>query len=190
MGALYRIDYRYGQLEINAIPLHITTKSAQKIYDGTPLVCEDWTLTGGKLEQGAVLNVREFAVHQSVGSIDNAMRFQITDKNGRDITYRYCINCDYGTLTIQPRAITIRTDSAQKVYDGTPLSCNTFEIISGSLCDGEEISIVCTSITEVGYSENFVLECTVYRREGGSVTVVTPCYRITFDFGMLKITAD
>ena len=190
VGAIYHIDYRFGSLEIEPIPLHITTKSAQKIYDGTPLVCEDWTLTAGKLEQGAALRVREYAVHQGIGSIDNAIRFQITDENGKDITHRYAIDCDYGTLTIQPRAITIRTDSAQKVYDGTPLSCNTFEIISGSLCAGEQISIVCTSMTEVGYSDNYVLECSIYRQEGGSITEVTVCYRIIFDFGTLKITAD
>lgn len=190
VGEIYHIDYRFGSLEIEPIPLRITTKSAQKIYDGTPLVCEDWTLTAGKLEQGAVLSVREYAVQQGVGSIDNAIGFQVIDETGRDITYHYDMVCDYGTLSVQPRAITIRTDSAQKVYDGTPLNCNTFMIVNGSLCAGEQISIVCTSMTEVGYSDNYVLECSIYRQEGDNITEVTACYRIIFDFGTLKITAD
>ena len=94
------------------------------------------------------------------------------------------------SLTIQPRVITIRTGSAQKVYDGTPLSCESYTITAGSLCPGDTLSISYTSITEVGYSENFVIQCAIYREEDGqSRREVTECYRISFDFGILKITA-
>lgn len=189
VSALYQIHYDFGTLQIEGIPLYITTQSAQKVYDGTPLRCEQWALTKGALEEGATIQVKEYPVHNGVGSIDNAISFLVTDRNGRDVTFRYSFICDYGTLSIQPRAITIRTGSASKIYDGTPLSCDAFELISGSLCENENIKITCTSQTEVGYSENFVLDCTVYRMEAdGSVIDVSACYRITFDFGMLKIT--
>ena len=187
---LYKFDYRFGSLEINGIPLHITTQSAQKVYDGKPLVCGKWEITKGKLKDGETIQVQEYAVCDSVGSVDNAMRFLVTDKNGRDITYRYSFTCNYGTLSIQPRAINIRTGSAQKKYDGTPLSCSTYEIISGSLCDGDRIDMACTSIVNLGYSDNYVLDCTIYRVEAdGTLTDVSACYRITFDYGTLKITS-
>lgn len=186
---LYDVQYRFGTLRIDPLPLYITTQSAQKIYDGTPLVCEDWTLISGDLEPGAVLTPVEFASNSSAGTVDNAIRFHVTDAAGRDITHRYSIVCDYGTLSVQPRAITIRTGSAQKVYDGSPLSCHDFEIIDGSLCDGEQISIVCNAIMDVGYSDNYVLDCAIYRLAGDHAIEVTACYRITFDFGTLKITA-
>lgn len=191
VSSLYKIDYDFGSLEIEGIPLSIMTQSAQKIYDGKPLVCEKWEITKGDLEDGATIQVQEYAVCNSVGSVDNSMRFLVTDQNGRDITYRYSLTCNYGTLSIQPRAINIRTGSAQKVYDGTPLSCSTFEIISGSLCEGERIDIACTSIVDLGYSDNYVLDCTIYRVEtDGSMTDVSACYRITFDYGTLKITLN
>lgn len=187
---LYSIDYRFGILEVEGIPLYITTKSAQKTYDGKPLTCEEWELTKGNLEEGAVIEPWGYAVHQGIGSVENRISFRVIDKNGSDITNRYAFVCNYGTLNIQPRTITIRTGSASKVYDGQPLSCNTFEIIRGSLLEGEEITITCASIVEVGYSENFVLECIIYRKgTDGSVQDVSACYRITFDYGVLKVIA-
>lgn len=187
---IYELNYHFGTLKIEPIPLYITTMSAKKIYDGTPLRCEEWELTDGILEDGAVIHVQECAVQNDIGKADNVLRFSVADRNGTDISARYTIICDYGTLSVQPRAITIRTGSAVKVYDGTSLSCNTFEIISGSLCQGEYIQLVCTSIHKVGMSENYVLDCSVYRvAEDGSVTDVSACYRITFDYGILEITA-
>lgn len=191
VSSLYSFDYDFGSLEIEGIPLYIMTQSAQKVYDGKPLVCEKWEITQGDLEDGATIQVQEYAVCNSVGSVDNSMRFLVTDQDGKDITYRYSLICNYGTLSIQPRAINIRTGSAQKIYDGTPLSCSTFEIISGSLCEGERIDIACTSIVDLGYSDNYVLDCTIYRVEAdGRLTDVSACYRITFDYGTLKITLD
>lgn len=189
--AIYHINYRFGTLAIDPIPLHITTMSAQKVYDGTPLACQEWELTKGTLEDGHSLKMQDHIVHDGVGSVDNAMRFLVTDENGRDITYRYSFIFSYGTLSIQPRAITIRTGSAEKIYDGQLLQCNTFEIVSGDILEDELIRIYCTSITDVGYSENYVLECSVYRvAEDGSLINVSAYYRITYEFGMLKITAD
>jgi len=190
VSAIYSIGYSFGTLEVKGIPLYISTKSAQKTYDGKPLSCEEWELTKGKPEEGAVIEAWGYSVHQGIGSIDNRINFRVIDKNGMDITYRYSVVCDYGTLNIQPRAITIRTGSDSKVYDGLPLTCNTFEIISGSLCEGEQISITCTSVVEVGYSENIVLLCVIYRKgTDGSVQDVSSCYRVTFDYGVLKVTA-
>lgn len=189
--SLYQIQYQYGTLEVQAIPLYITTMSDQKIYDGTGLSCPQWKLTQGNLDSGASIQVLDFPVQTKIGTMDNVIHFQVTDRAGRDITSRYAFIFDYGTLSVQPRAVTIRTGSAQKVFDGTPLSCEAFEIIKGSLCENERIEITGISITDVGYSENYVLDCTVYRKESdGSVTDVSACYRISFDFGMLKITAD
>ena len=125
------------------------------------------------------------------GTVDNEVRLSVLDADGRDITARYRFICDYGTLDIQPRAITIRTGSAQKVYDGTPLQCQDFELIQGSLCEGEWIELLGASITEVGYSENFVLDCSVYKREADGVwSDLSACYRLTFEFGTLRITTD
>ena len=187
---LYELVYQFGTLEVTGIPLYITTGSAKKEYDGKPLQSQEWTLTGGTLAAGETLQLCGAAVCESVGTVENRMEFAVTAADGTDVTDIYQIHLTCGTLTIQPRVITIRTGSAQKVYDGTPLSCESYTITAGSLCPGDTLSISYTSITEVGYSENFVIQCAIYRAEDGqSRREVTECYRISYDFGVLKITA-
>lgn len=185
---LYSIHYQYGTLKIQPIPLYITTGSAQKVYDGTPLTCQEWELTRGVLPEGHTVEIRHCPSQTQAGTLENKIEFVVL-RWGQDVTHRYAIVGEYGTLTVQPRAITVRTDSAEKVYDGTPLSCNTFEVITGSLCEGDWIELTGVSITNVGYSENYAVDCTVYRKdENGNTIDVSTSYRISFDFGVLKIT--
>ncbi len=186
---LYSINYQFGTLKIQPIPLYITTKSAQKVYDGTALECPKWELVRGDFPDDYTIEIISCPSQTQVGTVENSPEFRILNPRGGDVTHRYIIVGDYGTLTVQPRAITVRTDSAEKVYDGKPLSCNTFQIISGSLCEGDWIELTGISITNVGYSENYVVDCTVYRKDAeGNVLDVSTSYRISFDFGVLKIT--
>ena len=106
------------------------------------------------------------------------------------MTYYYSITCNYGRLRMQPRPITIRTGSAQKVYDGQPLNHNVFEIVAGSLADGDSIQLVCITLHSVGTSDNLVMECVIYHvLADGTKQDVTACYRISFDYGQLQITS-
>ena len=188
---LYEFIYQLGELEIEPIALYICTMDQSRIYDGTPLSCPQWELTGGSLEPGSVISVKSHATQTLVGMTDNILHFQVTDEHGRDITDRYEFRCTYGTLSVQPAPISIRTGSAQKVYDGLPLSCNEFEITYGTMCEGDSLYIVGTSITNAGYSQNYVLECVIYHQNpDGSVTDVSGCYRISMEYGTLTVTAN
>lgn len=188
---LYDIQFDFGQLWITPISLTITTESAEKIYDGTDLRCAKWEITDGKLPDDAQLTMTDSAVLNRVGTVYNAMQFRITDASSRDITYRYSIDYHYGSLTVQPRAITLKTGSAKKGFDGSPLQCNEFEVISGSLCGSDTIELICTTLTEPGYCDNSVISCTIYHvGENGLKTDVTACYRITYEYGSLQITTD
>lgn len=187
----YNIDGTYGIITIKQIPLNITTASAEKIYDGEPISCAEWSITSGYLLEGDSISVSHPSSLESVGKIENQMQFKVTDKNGNDVTSRYALNTKYGTLYISPRVITIRTGSASKVYDGEALVCEEYEIISGSLCEGEEIEISFTSIINIGYSDNYVVALTVIRNEAdGTKKDVSFCYSITYDCGMLTVTAN
>lgn len=188
---LYRFIYQFGTLEVQPIPLYIKTMSSQMVYNGTALSCPEWELTGGDLEPGAVIQMKDYPAQTNVGTVDNIIHFTVTDAQGKDISDRYHLQCTYGTLSIQPRPISIRTGSAEKVYDGLPLSCDSFEIIQGSLCENDRIQITGISITNVGYSQNYAVDCTVYRiAPDGTATDVSSCYRISIDFGILQITAN
>ena len=188
---LYEFIYQLGDLKIQPIPLHISTMSQNRVYDGTPLSCPKWELTGGALEHGAIISVKDYTTLTRAGFTENVLHFLVTDENGRDITDRYDFQCIYGTLRIQPRAISIRTGSAEKVYDGLPLTCNEFEITYGNLCEGEELYVVGASIVNPGYAQNYVIECFIYRKNSdGSLVDVSDCYRISMEYGTLTVTAN
>ena len=187
---LYEFNVTPGKLVIEGIPLYITTGSASKLYDGTPLTCEDGWVTAGTLEHGATIVPGVPYLHNDMGTADNATTFRVVDRDGNDISNRYQIEYNYGTLNLQPRPLTIRTGSAEKVYDGGPLVCNTYEILSGSLLPTDTLYLECVSFLDVGYSENYVLSCFVMREENGIQTDVSQGYRITFQYGTLKITAN
>lgn len=186
---LYDIRYQFGTLQVQPIALYVSTGSSQKVYDGTPLSCPEWTLTGGELSAGASIVPQSSSSVTKVGAVNNEVQFAVIDEKGKDISSRYHFDYDYGTLSIQPRSVTIRTGSAHKVYDGTPLRCDEFELIQGILMEHDQIEITGVSITNTGYSENYVLDCSVYHiDENGTKTDVTTCYRISFEFGLLTIT--
>ena len=188
---LYDVKQDCGTLEIRAQPIRVVTESAVKVYDGQPLSAEIWTQVSGTLPAGATMRAAEGVKLTRVGRVDNVMRFEVFDANGADITKRFEIVCEQGTLTVQPRPLSIQTHSATKTYDGEPLVCNTFDITSGSLCEGEWIELTCTERTSVGISDNYVESYAIYRKESnGAVSDVTACYRVTMNFGQLSVTAD
>lgn len=190
MTHIYDIEYTFGTLQLLPRKLRIVTKSAEKIYDGTPLSCDQWELTSGMLLPGHHIAIRELPRQDRIGVIDNTIDFAVLDEEDQDVTGLYSISCSYGTLQMQPRPITVRTGSAQKIYDGQPLSCNSFEIIAGTLADGDSIQLVCISLHTVGTSDNLVIECVIYHiRADGTRQDVTNFYRISFDYGQLQITS-
>ncbi len=118
-------DYIYGTLTVTARPIHVETDSATNVYDGTPLEKNEYVNTyylhDGVAEAGllgkdkltlktaySIVNVRQTG--------DNLCTFNEPNLNYKIVGY----NC--GTLTITPRPLLVLTGSAEKVYDGAPLS--------------------------------------------------------------------
>ena len=93
-------------------------------------------------------------------------------------------------MTVTPRPITIQTGSATKKYDGAPLICKEYTITKGSVCDGDMLQLAFTSIVNIGYTENYIVDLTVYGNEDGRKTDVTVNYKITYDYGTLTVTAE
>ena len=96
----YLIGYEYGTLEIVSKDLTIETGSATKPYDGTPLICHDYTQEG--LLPGHTISIGYYAGKQTdPGRSDNAVEnVQIFDENGKDVTHNYSIELIFGTLRV------------------------------------------------------------------------------------------
>ncbi len=189
VSQFYDVTFTYGKLEIKPMVLHIETGSASQQYNGESLQCTDWKITSGSVSDGESIKAVSYTKVTAAGTHKNEIVFQITDAKGIDITNRYSIAVDCGTLNITPRALTIRTKSASKVYDGKPLNAKGYEIIKGTLCAGDTLEIATTSIVNVGYTQNYVVDYSIYKEnENGTWADVSTNYRLTYDYGVLTVT--
>jgi len=172
-------------------PHHCASDS--KEYDGTPLTnsdadcsCVDETL----LRPNHYVVISAKGSVTTVGSVTSDFDVVICDEFGDDITSCYKINKQgAGTLTVEPRKITITAGSARKAYDGTPLTCNEIEYDSSQLVEGHVIAkyVVAGSLTEVGRRDNIVESVLIMDQFGNDVTKNYSC---DFKVGKLSVSSS
>ena len=153
----------YGTITVDKRPLTIQL-FGNKIYDGQPVTefefrmldgtshCAFHTLEVSALEDD-IIDAGSWYVNPD---IDNLI---IRDETKNDVTKNYLLSGRVGEYVVDPRPITIRTDSASKLYDGTPLTAPGFTVVKDyggmDLVSGHEISLdVVGSATQPGYYEN------------------------------------
>ena len=118
----------------------IATSSAEKVYDGTDLTCQEWSIVEGALKEGHEATVTATASIKEAGECANVFTVTITDHVGADVTEDYDIEKQTGTLTVTPLPIVVTTASAEKVYDGTALTHDAWELSSQTpLLEGHSI---------------------------------------------------
>ena len=157
----YDITLIDGCLEI--LPCKVEIKAnATKTYDATNVLersCVELDITrydgakglfdGHEIEYELIENPEAI----NVGIYTLKFRGQpIIKFDGSDITFNYEITCFDGILEIEKRPLSIVIDSKSKEYDRTPLTCNTYKIVSGSLVNTHTLSLLgqSPSITLVG----------------------------------------
>ena len=185
----YALEVEAGTLTVTPIILKINTASREKVYDGLALTAEGWSRVSGTVLRGHTLSCRTTGSRTNAGSSENTLRAEILDSSGRNVTTEgYRIEAEYGTLTVIPRPITITSDSAEKLYDGYPLTCHTYIIDIHAFDFGtwdEHISrtYFTGSQKEVGSSANtFTVEIADYTGE-----ITTFNYSITYIYGTLAV---
>ena len=121
----YSVTTNNGQLTMAKASrsITITAASASKTYDGTPLTDSNVTLTSGSLLTGDRLVARAngSATNVSDTSAGNnlvAAGYKILH-GAVDVTDNYVITPEAGTLTINPKVVTVTAQDKQFTYDGT-----------------------------------------------------------------------
>lgn len=185
--------YRYGTLTVEPREITVKMKDETRYYDGTPLQSGAFTVGGAGLPKGHTLTLdsRGEVIFGNAANTYVEGSLRIHDADGRDVTDNFRYTVTDGQLTVNPRPITIASESATKIYDGTPLSKDGWTIRSGSLVKGHELVTELTgaSITEVGKTPNS------FRREVTRIVDtatgkdVTEYYAITYAEGTLTVTA-
>ncbi|MDO4182895.1 MAG: MBG domain-containing protein [Coriobacteriia bacterium] len=185
----YTFTYVNGTLTINKVTtaIVITAKSNSKIYDGTALTDSGYTYTQGVLAEGDVLTAVVEGSRTDAGSGDNTVTSYKVMRGDTDVTANYTFGDSVdGTLTVNPVEITITAEDATKVYDGTPLTKDSWKITSGALVGNDSITVKVTgSVTTVADSpkDNVPSDATV--TAGKQVN-----YKFTYVNGKLTVTQD
>ena len=182
---VYDIDMQYGTLEILKRPLSLESNSISKEYDGTAISNQEVAIKGDtSLVDNHELSIEFNSELNYVGTTSNTFIAKVL--NGEeDVTDCYEINKTYGTLEITKRVLKIKTEAKTKEYDGTPLTYDKYEILEGSVVEGESLELtIYGEITSVGKTENLAY-ARIYN--ANNINIVNN-YEISYLFGILEVT--
>ena len=178
-----------GKLEITKRPVTLTSESASKFYDGTPLIDHNVIIGGDRFVDGegatyAFDNVSTVTFFKD-SPVQNKFTYSLKDGTKAS---NYDISVIYGELRIDkvPSTLSIISGSKEKVYDGTPLEFKEYSKSSSVLIAGDVLTVTftgkVTDVTDTPVDNEFT-----YVIKRGDVDV-TDCYNVEAVFGKLNVT--
>ena len=174
-----------GKLTIKNRPITITADDVTVKYDGQPHGENGYSITMGSLVDGHAATVTISGSKTDAGEYEELLvpsGTKIVDAKGKDVTSYYDISYEDGTLTINKRSVTLTSETASKVYDGTPLTKPEVTVTGDGFVEGEVTDIKATgTITDVGTVTNTI-------EYAATDKFKTDNYDITKNEGTLKVT--
>ena len=185
----YAIRYEPGKLVVTIHEgLIIRAASSRKVYDGTALEDGGYTFKGlsdGDHIESVIVTGSQTVVGTSENIPSDAV---ILDAEGNDVTLGYVISYESGTLEVTPRQLVITAGSAEKVYDGSPLTNDGYtfrpELVTGDRIDSVTVT---GSQTTPGSSENVASDAHIVDADGEDMTAN---YTISYEPGLLTVTMN
>ena len=161
-------NYRFaesvdGKLTVTARKVVMTSADDEKVYDGTPLTNDEITVTGDGFIEGEGVTYDVPGSQLDVGSSDNSFTYEL---NEGTLAENYIIETEEGKLTVTSpeQHIVITANSAEKTYDGTPLTDDGFTYTDFVLAEGDVLeAVVEGSQTDAGSSVNVIKSYRVMR---------------------------
>jgi len=154
---LYDVLTKSESLMVTKRPLVLRSNDLNKVYDGVAFSEEKFvqeivsgTLLAGHRIETTFLQTTRF----TVGADLNAFTVNVFS-NEEIVNELYDFDLDFGNFSITKRPLTVETNSAQKVYDGTILENRGYTITAGELSSYDRIESVCdSSILAFGETPN------------------------------------
>ena len=185
----FDISLRSGTLTVRRRSLVLTSSSAVKEYDGTPLVSADVTAGGDGFApgEGAVYTVT--GTQTVTGSGDNVFTYTFNENTEKD---NYAVTVHTGRLTVTGRqaafGITLRAKSSETVYDGSEQTVSGFDTLEFTV-NGKNYTVagVSASVSAVhaGTYDNVISGTPQVLDENGND--VTAEFAVSCISGQLKI---
>lgn len=130
----YRVTTENGELimERASIGITITAGDMDFTYDGTAHENNTVTVTAGELLPGDVLSAQAIGMVTNVADSEEennpvAEGYRILH-DGQDVTDNYRILVKAGTLTVKPKAVTIKAQDKAFVYDGKKKTWDGYDV--------------------------------------------------------------
>ncbi len=183
----FEIKHIFGKLTVTPRSLKLYSEDQSKMYDGTPLRAEKFSITSGSLAAGHKITYifDESSTLVKVGTGKALFTAEIRNESGQRVDQFYAVTYRYGDLTVTPRPLKIETLSAQKQYDATPLNNKGYTILEGSLVSGHVLNVVYIEAPiDAGEYTNHVGVRILSGLDGD----VASNYEITVNAGKLVIT--
>ena len=183
---LFAIALFGGEIALNRTRLTLTTDSAEKLYDASPLTADGWEVSG-ELNPGHTATVEITGSRTNAGESENKATLTILDEAGEDVTSEYKIKYEFGLLTVSPRSLIVSSADASKTFDGEPLVAADYVISED--CDGlllgHKAQVTVTgSIVDVGATANTISSVLILDTQDNDVTAN---YRIRLREGLLMV---
>lgn len=184
----YEIVKEFGKLTVNKIELLISSKSANKLYDGKPFGTDEY---GFAIKKGELLDGDEITFippeKVTAGTFANKPEVLIYDTvEGREVTEdHYVITYDTGVITIEKRSITLRSQDGEPfVYDAEYHDFREVNITEGTLAEGD--TIFYRNFARIVHSGEFknTFSEVIYGPSGDNVH---DSYNITHEYGTIKV---
>ena len=187
VSSQYDIEYEVGLLEVKPREICIVANSDMKVYDGTPLTANGYTLDSGlSLAPDQYLDVTITGSIVEVGTADNVVEaVTIYNNKGNNVTSNYSVTSVNGKLVVyDEHALVFKSFSDAKRYDGVALTNSLWEMVSGSLLSTHKAEVKVTgSRTQPGESDN-VFNVKIVDENGEDVTQY---YEIVYVYGTLAV---
>ncbi len=157
----YNITKDEGTLEIKANTASLEAKafSKKRIYNGEPLNAENGTLTGALPAGHTAEVVSNGETITNAGTVSTVVKqVIIRNADGKDVTDQFTgiIKKD-GKLEVTKKTVNLKSDSASKTFDGTPLTRPDVTVSGDGFVPGEVSDIRATgSITKKGVVDNSI----------------------------------
>ena len=159
-----------GSFHYRKTVLNIRTGAAVKMYDGKPLTSSQWFLVSGEVAGEHELIVEPCGIQTEIGKSENAATIRVVDTSGLDVSDQYEIVPEFGVLEVIRTKLSFISESAEKIWDGKPLTNESVRLIDGSVYDGAQWEAYeYASPTDVGKYHN-TFKIIITDSEGEDIT--------------------
>jgi hypothetical protein len=153
--ANYSIFVEAGTLSMTPREVTVHTESATLTYDGTDQSYPHVTVENGVGDQVRAVNASTI---RDVGSVVNRMTVSFF-RGDKDVSSNYIIKgYTYGTVTVEPRPITVKIADTTKIYDTTALTSDAVHVYDMGLAKGHILSLKTSGSVVFGTVTNYYVK--------------------------------